>query len=434
MENSGMLSGFHPETVRYMLSASSERRQRLGQFFTPRDLREELVRRLPRLRRPRVLDPACGTGEFLLTVREYFEEPELYCWEIDPELAEVAKRVVPEAKVEVVDSLRKPFEEFFDVVLGNPPYFEFTPDQELRDRYSEVISGRVNVYSLFMYLGLRVLRTGGWLAYVVSSSMNSGAYFSRLRKYIVRVADIEYMRTLPDSRAFEGVNHTLQLLVLRKRLPGEEPNGRYVFERDDRLIFTSHALELKREWSNSLSLAELGYRVLTGRVVWNQHKEKLTDDPDGSVLLIWAHNIKRERLELNLGGSRPQYIRWPRSKADRGPAIVVTRIVGHPSRPRLKAAAVPRGIEFVAENHVNVVYPPPGVDAGEISDIVDQLNSERVSRYVSMLIGNTQVSARELERMIPIVLTEAVVRRLIREGRMPGQVPYSCEHFTYDAI
>ncbi|MEM1931728.1 MAG: N-6 DNA methylase [Sulfolobales archaeon] len=406
-----MLDELHPETVRYVLSVGQEYRKKLGQFFTPKSLREELIGRLPRLSKPRVLDPACGTGEFLLTARDYFEEPELYCWEIDPALADIAKRVVPEAFIEVVDSLKKPFVEYFDVVLGNPPYLEVKLDRDVKAKYSEVVSGRANLYSLFIYLGLRMLKPGGWLAYVVSSSMNNGAYFKKLREYILRVADIEYMKTISGSRVFREANHTFQLLVLRKRLPNHKPAEKFVFERGGRVVFSEHAEELKKSWVGSLSLAELNYRVRTGRIVWNQCKDKLTDDPRGSVLLIWSHNIGVGELVLGNRANKPQYIRGVKVR-DRGPAIVTNRVVGHPSNPRLRAAIVPEGLEFVAENHVNVVYPPRGVEMTELSEIVEQLNSERVSRYISMLIGNTQVSARELEHLIPIVPTETMRKRL----------------------
>ncbi len=389
----------HPETLRYLREADPEHRRRLGQFFTPRSLREELLSRIPRLRRPRVLDPACGTGEFLLSARERFEDPELHCWEIDPRLVEIARRVVPEARVEVVDALRNPLREEFDVVLGNPPYFEFKPDPELRRRYGEIIYGRANVYALFVYLGLRLLRPGGYLAYVVSSSMNNGAYFRRLREFVVRVADVEYMRVLPGSRVFGEVSHTFQLLVLRKRLPGERPSGRYVFSRNGITVFSERADRLK-ELSSYPTLYELGYRVRTGRIVWNQCRDRLTDDPSEGVLLIWAHNIKRGRLVLGSAPGKPQYVRSDRY--DVGPAIVVRRVVGHPSGPRLWAALVPPGLRFLAENHVNVVYPPEGATLEEMEEIVEQLNGGETREVVRMITGNTQISKNELEKLVPV--------------------------------
>jgi len=390
---------FHPETLKYMSEVDLEYRKKMGQFFTPRSLREELLSKLPKLYKPKVLDPACGTGEFLLSARDYFVEPELYCWELDTRLAEIAKRVVPEARVEVVDSLTKPFREEFDVVVGNPPYFEFNPRAELRARYREVLWGRVNIYSLFVYLGLRVLKPGGYLAYVVSSSMNNGAYFRRLREFIVKVADVVYMRVLEDPYIFDFVNHTFQLLVLRK----VANTGRYVFKRGGVLIFSEKADELKRIFEGATTLRELGYRVQTGKVVWNQNKDKLVDNPKEGILLIWAHNIRDGKLFLD-NSRRPQYIRWPHEKADRGPAIVVTRVVGHPKRARIEAALVPPGTIFVAENHVNVIYPPPGATLEELEEIVKQLNSPEVQDVVSLITGNTQISKNELEKLIPIRL------------------------------
>ncbi|WP_434730904.1 N-6 DNA methylase [Thermogladius sp. KZ2Tp1] len=388
----------HPETLRILETVPLEERSRRGQFFTPRQLREEVLRRIPRLVRPRVLDPACGTGEFLLSAREYFVEPELYCWEVDPKLAEVAKRVVPEARVEVVDSLTKPFREEFDVVVTNPPYYEFRPEGWVRERFKEVVWGRVNIYALFVYLSLRLLKPGGWLGLVVSSSMNNGAYFRRLREYVVRVADIAYMRVLDDPRVFDGVNHTFQVLVLRKA-----PNtGRYVFRRSGILIFSERAEELKKAFEGSATLGELGYRVQTGRVVWNQHRDKLMDDPGQGVLLVWSHNIRGGRLVLG-NGRRPQYIRWG-GRVDRGPAIVVKRVTGHPKRLRLEAALVPPGTVFVAENHVNVVYPPPGASLEEMEEIVRQLNDPRTWELLSYITGNTQVSKNELENLVPVPL------------------------------
>ena len=388
---------FHPETLRYMISVDAGYRRRLGQFFTPRSLREELLSKLPKLIKPRVLDPACGTGEFLLSAREYFVEPELYCWEVDPRLAEIAGRVVPEAHIEVVDSLTKPFREEFDVVVGNPPYFEFKPGREVRARYREVIWGRVNIYALFVYLGLRVLKPGGYLAYVVSSSMNNGAYFRKLREFIVRTADIMYMKVLEDPHIFDLVNHTFQLLVLKKAAN----TGKYVFRRDSIIIFSEKADELKKLFENATTLRELGYRVQTGKVIWNQNRDKLVNNPRDGVLLVWAHNIVNGKLIL--GNSRkPQYIKWPLEKVDRGPAIVVTRVVGHPKRAQLEAALIPPGTVFVAENHVNVIYPPKNATIEEMKEIVRWLNSPEVQRIVSLITGNTQISKKELENLIPI--------------------------------
>jgi adenine-specific DNA-methyltransferase len=392
---------YHLETLRYMRESNLDYRKRLGQFFTPRSLREELLSRIPRLVRPKVLDPSCGTGEFLLSAKEYFVEPELYGWEVDPKLVEIAKRVVPEAHIEQTDSLRKPLKEEFDVVLGNPPYFEFKPDKDLKANFKEIAWGRPNIYAFFVFLGLRVLKPGGYLAYVVSSSMNNGAYFKKLREFIVRNADIVYLKVLDDPYIFEGVNHTFQLLVLRK-VPS---TGRYIFSMNGIMIFTDKADELKRLFENSTTLHELGYRVQTGKVVWNQNRDKLTTDPNQGVPLIWSHNIAKGKLLLHNRPGKPQYIKS--DKYDVGPAIVVKRVVGHPRHSgSIEAAIVPPGFKFLGENHVNVIYPPSDASLEELEDIVRSLNSLEAQLAVKMITGNTQISKTELERLFPIKLKD----------------------------
>ena len=74
---------FRPETLEYMNQVNLEYRKSLGQYFTPRSTREKLLSKLPLKGNPKILDLGCGTGEFLLTAKEYFENPELYGWDID---------------------------------------------------------------------------------------------------------------------------------------------------------------------------------------------------------------------------------------------------------------------------------------------------------------------------------------------------------------
>ncbi len=393
---------YHLKTVEYMLRADPNKRVRLGQFFTPKSLRVRLISKIPKLSKPKVLDPACGTGEFLLTAREYFIDPELYCWEVDPELARIAKEVVPEARVEVVDSLSMFFKEEFDVIVSNPPYFEIKPSDQVLTKFKEVVWGRVNIYSLFVYLGLKLLKQGGYLAYVISSSMNNGAYFRKLREFIVKNADIVYLEKIKNPHVFSDpnyrANHTFQLMLLKKGVN----TGRYVFSHAGITIFTEEYEYLRKIYENSTTLKEMGYVVRTGRVVWNQHKDKLTNDSKKGVLLIWSHNISENgELILNNKPSKPQYIIWD-GLTDSGPAIVVSRVVGHPSKARLRAALVPPNVKFLAENHVNVIYPPPKASLEELVKIVKWLNSDEMQKIVRIVTGNTQISKNELEKLLPI--------------------------------
>jgi len=57
-------------TIKYIKETDINYRKSLGQYFTPKSVREALLSRLPNtIRNPKVLDPACGTGEFLITAK-----------------------------------------------------------------------------------------------------------------------------------------------------------------------------------------------------------------------------------------------------------------------------------------------------------------------------------------------------------------------------
>ena len=51
--------------------------------------------------------------------------------------------------------------EYYDMIVGNPPYFEFTLSNELKKKYKDVISGRVNIYTLFIKKSIILLKPKG---------------------------------------------------------------------------------------------------------------------------------------------------------------------------------------------------------------------------------------------------------------------------------
>ncbi len=392
------LKEFCQETIDYIKSTDLDYRKKMGQFFTPRFLRDALLSKLPKLVKPKVLDPSCGTGEFLISAKEYFKEPILYGWEIEPILTKIAKKLVPEANIELADALKKDYLEEFDVVIGNPPYFEFKVNKEIRNKFKEILKGRVNIYALFVYLGIKLLKPGGYLAYVLSPSMNNGAYFSKLREFIVKNGNIEYLHIL-EGDFFEGVLQKVMLFIFKKG----ENRGDYLFKKDDILIFTENPEFLKRAFSGKTTLKSLGYKVQTGKIVWNQNKHLLTDNQKEGICLIWSHNITSSGLQLN-NKKKPQYIKM--KYYDVGPAIVVNRVVGRPKNGILKACLIPPHFKFLAENHVNVIYPPRKANLKEMVEIVRQLNSEEKRKILSSITGNTQISKNELEKLFPIEINK----------------------------
>lgn len=405
-----MLSEFEKVTIDYLKEADISYRKEKGQYFTPKTIRQELLAHLPNdIKSPRILDPACGTGEFLLSAEKSFDNPQLYGWDIDVNVVSIARKLVPEAEIKQTDALKEKLIESFDFVIGNPPYYEFTPTKEVKEKYGDIMGGRANIFGLFIKIGLSLLKEGGYLAYVLPPSMNNGAYFSNLRKLIVDNSNIEYLKILDNVNLFHSAQQMVMLLILKKG----KNKGDYLFKHNGILIFSEKVEYLKNEFKGKTTLHDLGYSVKTGRLVWNQNKELLTNDPTKGIPLVWARNIKDGKIQLDYEKKyekKPQYVKI--RNFDVGPAIIVNRITGAAKSAKLKAAIIEEDRQFIAENHCNVIFPPSREwqarmdfeEKREISleAIAEQLQSPEKMKVIQNITGNTQISKTELEKLFPI--------------------------------
>ncbi len=402
---------FNDATIEYMEKTDIKHRKSFGQYFTPRSIRKALIDKLPKNKNnPKILDPANGTGEFLVTAKKHFKNPDLFGWDIDKNLANIARKIIPEATIKKTDSLLNEDYGKYDFVIGNPPYYEFSPSDEIKDKFREIINGRVNIFSLFIYQGIKWLKKGGCLAYVVPPSMNNGAYFSKLREYIVENTNIEYLHVLDDPKLFNKALQSTMLIVLKKG----KNKGNYIFKKNGILIFSENPQYLQKSFKKSVTLHDLDFEAKTGRLVWNKNKELLTNNPKKGVPLIWAHNITEKGLRLSLAErKKPQYVKT--NNYDIGPAIVVNRITGSVKSSKLKAAVIPPRMKFIAENHVNVIFPSSNQKQIRmkltknkaskkitLGKIASQLSSKEKLEFIKNITGNTQISKTELEKLFPI--------------------------------
>lgn len=405
---SGSESQLSSESREYLRGRPKSERSPLGQFLTPRVLREALVSKVPLAPGMKVLDPGVGTGEFLLTCLESCPEIDAYGWDIDQPVLDVARKLAPSATLASRSALDPWPGEPFDVVIGNPPYYEMRNlTGEVKDRFAKVISGRPNIFALFFYAGWEVLKEGGYLAYVVPPSMNNGAYFDRLRDFLLENFSIEHLDVFTDPFLFDDAQTAVQLIVLKKGSKSSKhwvDLGELSGSPKKRKVFVSEPRDFKTAFKGRETLRSLGFQAVTGTVVWNTRRDDLCQRADeGAIPLIWAHNITQERTVLLQEDhpKRPQYVR--ESKALEGPAIVVNRITGSVGAGSLRCALVPEGMRFVAENHVNVVIPQPDSEQRVSWDgLLSALRSPEINERIRTLTGNTQVSATELTNWVPL--------------------------------
>ena len=396
---------FTKESIDYLNNADLKKRKNLGQYFTPKSIRELLLSRLPKKSNADILDPACGSGEFLLSCEKYFKNPNLNGFEIDKNLVDIALKLLKNSKnnsnIKNIDALNFDIKNKYDYVIGNPPYFEIKLNEKLKSKHSEIIKGRVNIFSLFIKIGLEALKDGGYLAYVVPPSMNNGAYFSKLREYIIKNSSLEYLHIIDGADNFHSANQKVMLIILKKT--NSKKSSKYIFEKNGITIFTEDKKFLNNAYKNTVSLKEIGFGVKTGSIVWNEHKEKLTNDKNNSTLLIWASNIIDGKIRIPNTKNKPQYIKnIPSNLIMKSRVVVVNRITGSSKDINIKSAIVDEK-EFVCENHVNMIYPLKNANQNySLEDILNALQDEKNIKVMRLISGNTQVSKTELERLLPI--------------------------------
>ena len=434
--------GLSPVTSKWLEAGDPALRKSRGQYMTPRLVAEALIDRVLLAPGMKVLDPGVGTGELLRAALD--REPAILAtgWDIDPEVLLAARELVPEARLEERSALVAAIDRSgaeaaspggFDLVIANPPYFQIRLGRDQRERFSSVISGRPNIFALFFQIALEQLRPGGTLAFIVPPSMNSGAYFEALREYLTSRAEIRDLTVLEGTDLFEGANTAIQLLVAESHQASPEaknevgrisgsgtgnPTHRgFAFEREvpeagfRRVIFSSDPARLAAEFEGRSTLWELGLEAVTGQVIWNENRARLHDEPGpGRVPLIWSRSIGEGALREPDPGAEQAGVGKPgfydTSEGGKppltGPAIVVNRVVGAVGRGELRAALVPAGREFLAENHVNVIRPRGSGRQIDWEGVLRSLRAPGVAERVRLLTGNTQISARELTHLLPL--------------------------------
>ena len=491
---------FDAETAAYQIGLTytgmlpTEHRGEFGIYYTPPSLTARLIDQATAANvdwaKCRVLDPACGGGAFLAPIAQRILDELTDCspkllmqsignrlrgYEIDPfgawlsqvtldavllPISRKAGRRLP-VMVSVCDSLRRsPPKDRFDLVIGNPPYGRAKLDAETRERYKRSLYGHANLYGLFTDLALRHTKPGGVIAYVTPTSFLAGVYFKNLRALLGRYSpplSIDFVAA--RKGVFDDVLQETALATYRRgAIPAHVVvseiaptiNGLNVQETGIVSLPSDPSLPwlLPRTMEQTAlverltrmphRLADWGYGVSTGPLVWNRFKDQLAERPSSKRLpLIWAEAITSDGQFVFRAEKRNHAPYFELREGDgwlitTKPCVLLQRTTAKEQSRRLIAAALPA--EFIAkhggvviENHINMIRPiteAPQVSAEVLGEFVNSAAADKAFRCVS---GSVAVSAYELESL-PLPAPEDLreLARLVEAGADKATIEAAC--------
>jgi SAM-dependent methyltransferase len=260
------------------------------------------------LRTTRVLDPACGSGAFLIAAFDWLQREyrrvndslaaltggqgslfdldatilteNLFGVDLSPESVEItrlslwlktAQRGKPLTSLNhniqvgnsiISDTALTPqafdwhrFGDGFDVIIGNPPYVRqelLSPFKAwLKEQY-QAFDGAADLYVYFYELGVRLLKPGGLLSYIVTNKWLKAGYGEGLRRFFSQQALVEELIDFGHAPIFEDADTFPCIIRAGTALPA---SGQLLQEWSGRSE-TARVCTIPREQLGSISVAQ----------------------------------------------------------------------------------------------------------------------------------------------------------------------------------
>ena len=346
----------------------------------------------------KILEPGCGFCDFLRRINEKYPNNDFTGVEVNTEVYSNVASLYPKFSIILSDFLLWDTNKKYDIVIGNPPYGiigdrKHYPIHVLNDKkgmYKRVTStwfGKYNIYGAFIEKGLRLLKDGGGLVFIVPATFMILDDFKYLRKFLSTFGRIKIYYL--GSKMFKGITVSTAVLVVSKGSKGIE----------------LHEVEGLRK--TSLCYAKNEY---DGSMIRFDSPETRNFEEGASTLFDWfsihfaarspeirKHPLvsrqEQEGLVPILTGRNlhPGYIDYdncysglwmPREAAPslRSFYAFPHIVIGHTKGGRLVAAVDKKCYPWREDIHLI-----PKVDVGDLEAIVSYLNSEETQHYMYSL-------------------------------------------------
>ena len=194
---------------------SSARASTLTSFYTPPIIINAIYKVIQNMgaEEVNILEPSCGTGNFLGMLPKEMQKSKLYGVELDSISGRIAKQLYQKANIRVQGYEKADLpDSFYDIAIGNVPFGDFKVNDKRYDKNNFLI------HDYFFAKTIDKVRPGGVIAFITSKGTMDKAN-PDVRKYIAQRADLLGAIRLPDNTFTKnaGTKVTSDIIFLQKR-------------------------------------------------------------------------------------------------------------------------------------------------------------------------------------------------------------------------
>jgi len=397
-----MESEYSKITIEITKKLSKTEKKNGGIFITPRTIIEKLLREVSKVsgKITNILEPSAGTCEIANRTAAQYPEAKIDAVEFNTTIYENVAETIESKNLRYIHADFTQWEPHttYDLIIGNPPYVVCDKD-DVPDKYREYCVGRPNLFCVFMLHSLSMLAPEGHLAFIIPTSFLNSAYYAKIRNYMKETGEIKMIMDFTGDNKFIETQQATIGLIYQKTVIHTPSECRHSITFNNNFIFAVDSDEIREILRGSTTLAKMGIKVKTGTIVWNQCKEKLTDDRS-KTMLIYNTNIAGTNTVVAKDFSNDEKKQYIDIQGTTEPIIVVNRGNGNSSY-KFSYAMVDGRVPYLIENHLNCIMCKNEDNAKQI---MKSLTNKKTLEFVSVFLGNNGLSKTELETIFPIYL------------------------------
>ncbi len=223
------------------------------------------------IKKIKVLDPACGSGSFLIkaleTIYDKYKsfgavqneefvkiqilQENIYGVDLDPQAVEITRlnllinTLTEKGKLPFLNNIKNGnsltldwHDEFpevfkqggFDVIIGNPPYIKEFVNKSVFDKLhnSPYYQGKMDIWTMFACISIDLLKNNGLFSFIAPNNWVTNAGASIFRNKILKEGEFKTFIDFGDYKVFEQAGIQTMIFVFEKKIPDKNYKVNYI--------------------------------------------------------------------------------------------------------------------------------------------------------------------------------------------------------------